>query len=77
VSTEGLPLEVLSQLVEETVRADSRPFAAMMKHLGERDAEQQTVLMVQVENELGYQGVGGRDRSEAANRLFQGQVPGI
>jgi hypothetical protein len=32
--------------------------------------------MVQVENEVGYLGVGGRDRSEAANRLFQGQVPG-
>jgi hypothetical protein len=46
-----------------------------MRHLRERDAGQQTVLMVQVENELGYLGVGGRDRSEAANRLFQAQVP--
>jgi Domain of unknown function (DUF5597)/Beta-galactosidase len=76
VSTEGLPLEILSPLGEETVSSDSRAFAAMMKHLRKRDAEQQTVLMVQVENELGYLGVGGRDRSEAANRLFQGQVPG-
>ena len=75
-STEGLPLEILSPLGEETVRSDSRAFAALMKHLRERDAEQQTVLMVQVENELGYLGVGGRDRSEAAKRLFQAQVPG-
>jgi beta-galactosidase GanA len=76
VSADGLPLEILSPLGEETVRSDSRAFAALMRHLRERDAEQQTVLMVQVENEVGYLGVGGRDRSDAANRLFQGQVPG-
>jgi beta-galactosidase GanA len=76
ISAEGLPLEILSPLGEETVRSDSRAFAALMRHLRERDAEQQTVLMVQVENEVGYLGVGGRDRSDAANRLFQGQVPG-
>jgi hypothetical protein len=75
VSAEGLPLEILSPLGEETVRSDSRAFAALMRHLRERDAEQQTVLMVQVENEVGYLGVGGRDRSDAANRLFQGQAP--
>jgi hypothetical protein len=31
--------------------------------------------MVQVENEVGYLGAGGRDRSEIANRLFQAQAP--
>lgn len=75
VSAEGLPLEILSPLGEETVRSDSRAFAALMRHLRERDADQQTVLMVQVENEVGYLGVGGRDRSDAANQVFQGQVP--
>jgi hypothetical protein len=77
ISSEGLPLEILSPLGEETVRCDSRAFAALMRHLREQDAEQQTVLMVQVENEVGYLGVGGRDRSDAANRLFQGQVPEV
>lgn len=77
VSAEGLPIEILSPLGEETVRCDSRAFAALMRHLRERDAEQQTVLMVQVENEVGYLGVGGRDRSDAANRLFQGRVPEV
>ncbi|HZL25438.1 MAG TPA: DUF5597 domain-containing protein [Acidobacteriaceae bacterium] len=72
ISAEGLPLEILSPLGEETARADSRAFAALMRHLRERDAEMQTVLMVQVENEVGYLGVGGRDRSDAANRLFRG-----
>jgi len=31
--------------------------------------------MVQVENEVGYLGLGGRDRSPDANRLFAGPVP--
>lgn len=75
ISAEGLPLEILSPLGEETARADSRAFAALMRHLRDRDALEQTVLMVQVENEVGYLGVGGRDRSEEANRLFQAQVP--
>jgi beta-galactosidase GanA len=35
VSAEGLPLEILSPLGEQTVRADSRAFAALMRHLRE------------------------------------------
>jgi beta-galactosidase GanA len=73
ISAEGLPLEILSPLGEETARSDSRAFAALMRHLREGDTEQQTVLMVQIENEVGYLGVGGRDHSDAANRLFQGR----
>ena len=73
-STEGHPLEILSTLAPETRRCDSRAFAALMRHLRERDSQQQTVLMVQVENEVGYLGPG-RDRSPEANRLFQGSVP--
>ena len=75
ISAEGLPLEILSPLGKETVLADSRAFAALMRHIREKDGSQQTVLMVQVENEIGFIGVGGRDRSEAANRLFAAPVP--
>jgi hypothetical protein len=46
-----------------------------MRHVREKDSAQQTVLMVQVENEVGYLGVGGRDRSPDANRLFHEAVP--
>jgi Domain of unknown function (DUF5597)/Beta-galactosidase len=73
-SEDGRPLEILSTLSAETRRADSRAFAALLQHVRQRDAEQQTVLMVQVENEVGYLGQG-RDRSAEANRLFQGRVP--
>lgn len=74
-SADGKPLEILATLSPETRRCDSRAFAALLRHLREKDSEQQTVLMVQVENEVGYLGQGGRDRSPEANRLFHGRVP--
>jgi len=74
VSAEGAPLEILSTLSMETQKSDSRAFAALMSHVRDKDREQQTVLMVQVENEVGYLGQG-RDRSAAANQLFQQAVP--
>ena len=73
-SAEGEELEILSTLGVETRNADGRAFAALMRHLRETDQNQQTVLMVQVENEVGYLG-RGRDRSPEANRLFEGQAP--
>ena len=73
-SAEGKPLEILSTFSAEPRRCDSRAFAALMHHLREKDSQQQTVLMVQVENEVGYLGPG-RDRSSEANRLFRGPVP--
>ncbi len=73
-SAEGRPLEILSTLSAENRRCDSRAFAALLRHVREKDSQQQAVLMVQVENEVGYLGLG-RDRSAEANRLFHGRVP--
>jgi len=73
-AADGAPLEILSALSEENRRSDSRAFAGLMRHVREKDAEPQTVLMVQVENEVGYLG-WGRDRSQEANALFRGPVP--
>jgi len=47
-----------------------------MRHIREKDSEQQTVLMVQVENEVGYLG-RGRDRSSEADHLFRAPVPEV
>ena len=73
-SVHGAPLEILSTFGEETLRADSRAFRALLAHLGGRDRDEQTVLMVQVENEMGYLGPG-RDRSPEADRQFNAPVP--
>jgi len=74
ISAEGLPLEILSTFGEETLRCDTRAFSSLMRHIRETDGGPQTVLMVQVENEIGYFG-RGRDRSNAANKLFESSVP--
>jgi hypothetical protein len=73
-STYGAPLEILSTFGGETLRLECRAFAAAMAHLREKDQERQTVLLVQVENEMGYLGPE-RDRSGEANREFDGAVP--
>jgi beta-galactosidase GanA len=73
-ATDGRPLEILSTLSPENRRCDSRAFSALMHRIRENDSQQQTVLMVQVENEVGYFGPG-RDRSAEANRLFREAVP--
>ena len=75
ISAEGLPTQILSPFGEQTAAADSRAFAALLAHLHSEDAADQTVLMIQVENEIGFLGLGGRDRSPQANRLFAGPVP--
>jgi hypothetical protein len=70
----GLETEILSTVGSETLQADSHAFAALMAHVREKDAAKQTVLMVQVENEVGYLGPG-RDRSKAADELYESEVP--
>ena len=69
----GTPLQVMSTLSENNWKADASAFAALMRHLREYDKDH-TVLMVQVENEVGVLGAT-RDRSEAADSAFSGQVP--
>jgi beta-galactosidase GanA len=66
--------EVLSTFGEGTMQADGRAFAAVMRHLREIDSSQHTVLMMQVENEVGVLG-DSRDRSAMANKAFSGEVP--
>jgi hypothetical protein len=67
-------LELVSPFCEAGRKADARAFAALMKHLREFDGEENTVLMVQVENETGLLG-DSRDRSKIANEKFKQAVP--
>lgn len=71
---DGKNLPILSTLGEETCKADAKAFAAMMKHLKECDSMQQTVVMVQMENEVGLHG-HPRDYCQLANEAFAKQVP--
>lgn len=71
---DGTPVEVLSTLAEANWQADARAFAALTRHLRAVDGEAHTVIMVQVENEVGLLG-DSRDRSAAAEAAFAAPVP--
>jgi hypothetical protein len=70
----GRSIEVLSTLSEENLKADSKAYRAFMHHLREVDSDKHTVVMIQVENEVGVLG-DSRDRSAAANEAFARPVP--
>jgi hypothetical protein len=70
---DGKGIETLSTLSAANRDADARAFATLMLHIKQVDT-QHTVVMMQVENEVGVLG-DSRDRSEAANRAFAGPVP--
>jgi hypothetical protein len=70
----GKGLPTLSTLSDTTRDADARAFAALMKHIREVDGDAHTVVMMQVENEVGVLGPS-RDHSPIANKAFAGPVP--
>ncbi len=72
--TDGSGLEILSALSQANLDADTRAFTALMQHLKDTDTHEHTVLMVQVENEVGML-PEARDHSAAANAAFAAPVP--
>ncbi|MGB7763190.1 MAG: DUF5597 domain-containing protein [Bryobacteraceae bacterium] len=70
----GKGLPTLTTLSEANRNADARAFAALMKHIREVDGDAHTVVMMQVENEVGVLG-SSRDHSPVANQAFAGPVP--
>ena len=70
----GRPLEILSPFAPANRDADARAFAALMGHLREIDGRDHTVVMVQVENEIGMI-PEARDRHPSADSAFAGPVP--
>lgn len=73
-SFHGMEYTTLSAFCEETRKADSRAFAALMRHLKEFDEQERTVVYIQVENESGLMGAA-REHSDLADTLFAGPVP--
>jgi hypothetical protein len=87
----GKPLEILSTFGNASCEADAKAFAALMHHIKEADAREQTVVMIQVENEMGVldhlgreplgreisddPGNARRDFSDPANSAYNSPVP--
>jgi hypothetical protein len=68
---------VLSTLSDANRDADARAFAALLKHVKAVDSQQRTVIMIQVENEIGLPSEPKeyRDRSPLAEKAYAGPAP--
>ncbi len=70
----GVNTRTLSPLCSATRDADSKAFTELMKHIAVMDSKENTILIMQVENEVGTLGQT-RDLSAEANKAFESQVP--
>ncbi len=70
----GQAMEILSAFDKANLDADASAFAALMRHIRKIDGRKHTVIMVQVENEVGML-EDARDYSDEANLAFKQQVP--
>ena len=70
----GNALEILSAFSDNNLQADLKSFRRLMKHIEEIDEDYHTVIMVQVENEIGMIPTA-RDYCNEANIAFRQDVP--
>ena len=66
--------EILTPFSENNLQADIKAFKELMKHIKEIDEAENTVIMVQVENEIGMLPTE-RDHHPLANEKFEENVP--
>lgn len=70
----GQGVDILSAFAPATLQADQKAFAALMRHIRQVDDAQNTVVMMQVENEIGMLPVA-RDYGPLAQAAWQQPVP--
>ena len=66
--------DILTLFGTEAQKNDAKAFKTLMQHLRDIDGEHATVIMVQVENEVGVLG-DSRDRSDLAEECFASPLP--
>lgn len=72
--SKGNGLEILSALNKDNLKEDIKAFSALMKHIRKVDSDEKTVIMIQVENEIGML-TAAREYTDAANGAFYSKVP--
>ena len=70
----GSPHEIMTPFNKNNLDADKKAFAKLMQHIKEIDNDQQTVITIQVENEIGML-PDARTYDGAANKAFNAGVP--
>jgi beta-galactosidase GanA len=72
--SKGKGFEILSAFNQANLNADQAAFTALMKYIASIDAGHHTIIMIQVENEIGML-TEAREYTEAANLAFKSKVP--
>lgn len=72
-TSKGKPLEIASAFSDNVLNADRRALTKLVEHIKAVDTDN-TVIMIQVENEIGML-ENARDHSAAANREYAKPVP--
>lgn len=70
----GKSHEILTPFSEENLHADLKAFQALVKHVKEIDAKENTVIMIQPENEIGMLPTA-RDYHPLSSKKFRENVP--
>lgn len=70
----GEALNTISPLCEAAIEKDAHAFYHLMNFIKSVDSEENTVIVIQVENEIGLLGTD-RDYSQVANEAFLNEIP--
>lgn len=73
-NSKGEPLPMLSVFSEANLKADAKAFKTLLQHIRQVDEKQQTVIMAQVENEVGIFN-DPRDYIDEATKAYKEGVP--
>lgn len=71
---DGSSVEILSAFSKNTLDADVRAYVAFMQYLAQVDGQDHTVIMVQIENEIGMLPIA-RERGAVADKAYAAAVP--
>ena len=73
---DGTPIHQLSAHSRANLEADKKAYCELVRIIKEYDAEEQTVIAIQIENEAGIQGGTRRDFGPLGQAAFESAVPG-
>lgn len=72
----GKPMEIANCFSANVLQADNKAFTAFMRHLAEKDKGIGTVIMLQIENEIGML-EAARDHSPLAENTYDAPIPKV
>lgn len=73
-SKDGTPQEIMTPFSKENLETDKKAYLALLNHIAEFDKNDRTVIMMQIENEIGMI-PDARDYCSMANEAFFSEVP--